>query len=81
MKSNRIVLTSWDWTMDEAANNLDIPWPKIQKAVGEDHLRWLLNQPVDRCQLVLDTTGDRLKLVAEFFDQKTLTTYHLMWAK
>ena len=81
MKTSRIVLTSWDWTMDEASNNLDIPWPKVQKSVGEDHLRWLLDQPIDQCQLVLDTSGDRLKLVAEFFDQKTLMTYHLMWAK
>lgn len=67
--------------MDEAANNLDIPWPKIQQVIGEDHLRWLLAQEEDHCQLVLDSSGLKLKLVAEFFDDKTLTTYHLMWAK
>lgn len=81
MKTDRIVLTSWDWSMDEAANNLDIPWPIVQKDIGEDHLRWLLAQPKNQCQLVLDSSDRRLKLVAEFFDEKTLMTYHLMWAK
>jgi hypothetical protein len=81
MRTNRIVLASWDWTIDEAANNLDIPWPKVQRIIGEDQLRWLLDLPGDQCQLVLDRSSDRLKLVAEFFDEVTLTAYYLMWAK
>jgi hypothetical protein len=81
MKSERIFLADWDWHMDEAANNLDIPWPKIQRAIGEDQLRWLLALPKNQCQLVLDSNGTKLKLVAEFYDNRALTVYHLMWAK
>jgi hypothetical protein len=81
MKTERITLTSWDWMLSESENYLDIPWPKVQRAIGEDHLKWLLKQPGEYCQLVVDRYGTTIKLVAEFYDEKTLTTYHLMWAK
>jgi hypothetical protein len=81
MKSERITLTSWDWAVGESENYLDIPWPRVQRAIGDDHLRWLLKQPKEYCQLVLDRNGTSIKLVAEFYDDYTLTAYHLMWAK
>ena len=81
MKSNRIELTSWEYTTDESANYLDIDWPRVQRNVGPEQISWLLKLPKNYCQLVLDKSGSKVKLVAEFYDQKTLTAYHLMWAK
>lgn len=81
MKSNKILLTEWEWTTDEAANNLDIDWPRVQKNIGSDHLKWLLSQTKENCQLILETNCTKVKLVAEFYNEKLLTTYHLMWAK
>jgi hypothetical protein len=81
MKTHRFNLLSWEYTTDESANFLDIDWPVVQKALGQDQLSWLLKQPKTHCQLVLDKSGTNVKLVAEFYDEKTLTTYHLMWAK
>ena len=81
MKTNRIKLAEWAYTTDESANYLDIDWPKVQRLLGDDHLEWLLKQPKTHCQLVLDKKGDDIKLVAEFYDERTLLSYHLMWAK
>jgi hypothetical protein len=82
MKINRITLT--EWTIDDS-EYIDIDWPKVQKAIGSDHLEWLLKQPNNLCQLVLDKQSQlhssNVKLIAEFYDDKLLTYYHLMWAK
>lgn len=81
MRNSRIELTSWEYTTDESANYLDIDWPKVQRSVGREQINWLLQQPHENCQLVLDKTGSSIKLMAEFYDEKTLLAYHLMWAK
>ena len=81
MKSKKVLLTSWEWTTDEAAHNLDIDWPRVQRNIGSDHLKWLLAQDKESCQLLLETNSTCIKLVAEFYNEHTLTTYHLMWAK
>lgn len=78
MKTSRIVLTQW---FPSEGEDIDIDWPKVQKTIGVDQLEWLLKQPHDICQLVLDKAESKIKLVAEFYDDKTLTAYHLMWAK
>lgn len=81
MKTSRIELTSWEYTTDESANYLDIDWPRVQRSVGKEQINWLLKQPKNYCQLVLDKSGSNVKLVAEFYHEQTLVTYHLMWAK
>jgi len=81
MKTHRFKLTEWEYTTDEAANYYDIDWPKVQKEVGQDEIAWLLKQPKTSCQLILDRSGTNVKLVAEIYDENTLLTYHLMWAK
>ena len=81
MKTSRIELTSWEYTTDESANYLDIDWPRVQRSVGKEQINWLLKQPKDCCQLVLDKSGAKVKLIAEFYHQQTLVYYHLMWAK
>jgi hypothetical protein len=81
MMTSRIELFSWEYTTDESANHLDIDWPRVQQAVGVDQIKWLRSQHTDKCQMVLDKSGPTVKLMAEFYDQKVLTAYHLMWAK
>ena len=81
MKSSRVVLSEWDWAVSESDNYLDIPWPRVQRDIGVDQVQWLLKRPKEHCQLVLDRSGTRVKLIAEFYDDRALTTYHLMWAK
>ena len=79
MKTKRIAL--FEWEINSAQDNIDIDWPKLHRAVGEELVQWILDQPITKCQLVVDKVRDKHKLVAEFYDPKVLTAYHLMWAK
>ncbi len=74
MKSFRVVLADW------VSDDLYIDWPQVHKKLGLEQVDWLLNQPRDRCQLVLDRNEVNNKLVAEFYCEQTLTAYYLMWA-
>jgi hypothetical protein len=78
MKSRRVVLTQW---FPQEGEYIDIDWPKVQKTIGVDHLAWLLKQPKDQCQLVLDKSQSKVKLVAEFYSESLAVNYHLLWAK
>lgn len=61
---------------------LDIDWPRVQKAIGEDHLEWLYKQPVEDCQLMLEFSPRGKKtLVVEFYNEQLSKTYALMWSK
>jgi hypothetical protein len=77
MKTKRLELYSWFSTDDR----IEIDWPKVHKTLGTDQTRWLLDQNNTACQLVVDKVNNNYTLVAEFYDNKTLTAYHLMWAK
>lgn len=76
MKTTRIDLVNWTSFED----NIDIDWPMVQRKVGKEKVEWLLKQPKDQCQLVVDKVLNDLKLVAEFYDNKLLMQYHLMWS-
>jgi hypothetical protein len=76
MKTNRVVLADWIST----DLYIDIDWTAVHKKLGLDQLDWLLSLPPDQCQLVLDKHEVNNKLVAEFYDERTLLAYHLMWA-
>lgn len=76
MKTSRIVLA--DWVSNDLY--LDIDWPAVHKKLGLEQLDWLLQQPAEHVQLVLDKADINFKLVAEFYDERTLLTYHLMWS-
>ena len=78
MKSRRVVLTQW---FPQEGEYIDIDWPKVQKTIGVEHLEWLLKQPKDQCQLVLDRSQSKIKLVAEFYSDSLAVHYHLLWAK
>lgn len=79
MKNNRVELLKW--LPKEGEENIEIDWPKVHKTIGLDHTKWLLNQPLNVCQLVLERRDIYCRLVAEFYDDRVLTNYHLMWAK
>lgn len=71
--------TIFKWNEDPK-DNIDIDWPSVHKAVGSDHIKWLEDQPLSTCQLVLEMVGNEFKLVAEFYNKTTAHTYMLMWA-
>lgn len=77
MKTKRIELYKW---LPEASEVIEIDWPKVHKTIGLDHTNWLLKQPSDICQMVLERDDIYCRLVAEFYCDRTLTQYHLMWA-
>jgi hypothetical protein len=76
MKTFRVVLA--DWVSTDLY--IDIDWPTVHKKLGLEQIDWLLNQPKDKCQLVLDKNDVNNKLVAEFYDEQILTAYYLMWS-
>ena len=83
MKTSKIELLKW---LPSEHENIEIDWPKVHKTIGLDHVEWLLKQPKSQCQLVLEKSHDaafqdQCRLVAEFYNEKTLINYHLMWAK
>jgi hypothetical protein len=78
MKSKRVELLKW---LPQEGENIEIDWPKVHKTIGLDHTKWLLSQPLNVCQLILERNDMHCRLVAEFYDDKALTHYHLMWAK
>ena len=78
MKNNRVELLKW---LPEPSEYIEISWPKVHKTLGLDQTKWLLSQPHNICQLVLERNDMYCRLVAEFYDEHTLTIYHLMWAK
>ena len=78
MKTERGELLKW---LPQEGEVLEIDWPKVHKTIGVDHTSWLLKQPHDLCQLILERNDMYCRLVAEFYDNRALVNYHLMWAK
>jgi hypothetical protein len=78
MKTERVELLKW---LPSEGEVLEIDWPKVHKTLGIDHTQWLLKQPHDLCQLILERNDIYCRLVAEFYDNHALVNYHLMWAK
>jgi hypothetical protein len=83
-----IKVTLYEWKYKNTIKNsvpedfFDIDWPKVQKEIGEDHIKWIWEQPKEDCQLMLElgNQGNR-KLIVEFYNNKTAQTYGLMWAR
>lgn len=78
MKTSKIELLKW---LPEESEAIEIAWPKVHKTIGVDQTKWLLAQPRNACQLVLERNDMYCRLIAEFYDSHTLLQYHLMWAK
>jgi hypothetical protein len=78
MKTNKVELLKW---LPSEGETIEIDWPKVHKTIGLDQTNWLLKQPDDLCQLVLERNDMYCRLVAEFYNRDVLATYYLMWAK
>ena len=78
MKNNKVELLKW---LPSEGENIEIDWPKVHKTIGIDQTKWLLKQPQNLCQLMLERNDMYCRVIAEFYDDDTLINYHLMWAK
>jgi hypothetical protein len=78
MKTNKVELLKW---LPQEGEYIAIDWPKVHKTIGLDQTKWLLSQPEDCCQIVLERRDMFCRLVAEFYNGHALVNYHLMWAK
>lgn len=78
MKTERVELLKW---LPQEGETIEIDWPKVHKTIGIDHTKWLLKQPHDLCQMILERNDMYCRLIAEFYDSRVLVNYHLMWAK
>lgn len=76
MKTSRITLTRWI----SHELYLDVDWPAVQRTVGTAQLQWLLRQPPEHCQLVLDQQYPYHSLVAEFYTAAALAAYQAQWS-
>lgn len=79
MKCERVELLKWIAEEDE--QDIDIDWPKVHRSIGSDHLNWLLKQPEECCQIVLERQHTLCRLVVEFYSDRSYTEYHMLWAK
>ncbi len=78
MKTSKIELLKW---LPEEGENIEINWPKVHRAIGLDQTNWLLKQDHTDCQVVLERNDMYCRLIAEFYTDRSLATYYLMWAK
>ncbi len=78
MRKSKVELLKW---LPSEGEYIDIDWPKVHKTIGLDQTNWLLKQPIEACQLMLERNDMYCRLIAEFYNEKTLVEYHLMWAK
>ena len=78
MRTSKVELLKW---LPEEGENIEINWPKVHRAIGLDQTNWLLKQDHTDCQVVLERNNMYCRLVAEFYTERSLATYYLMWAK
>jgi hypothetical protein len=77
MKTERISLYKW-YSKEDV---IEVNWPEVHKTIGADHLEWILKQPKDQCQLVVDKLNTNFELMAEFYNERVLVEYWMRWAK
>lgn len=78
MKTSKVELLRW---LPEEGEYIEINWPKVHRTIGLEHTKWLLAQDHTDCQVVLERRDMHCRLIAEFYNEKILTAYHLLWAK
>jgi len=78
MKTSKVELLKW---LPEEDEIIEVDWPKVHRTIGLEHTKWLLNQDHTECQVVLERNDMYCRLTAEFYNERILATYYLMWAK
>ena len=83
MKIERVFLCEWLGDHDDDYN--DIPWPMVHEWAGYDTIRWINQQDLRSCQMVLERGTDFskgfIKLYVEFLDPALRTEFALRFAK
>lgn len=71
----------YQWPKDDRPNKyLDIDWPAVHKEVGADCINWIQKQGENNCCLHLELFDKGSRLIVEFFNQKTRSTFYMMWS-
>jgi len=65
MKSNSY--TVYHWTSTEP--DLDIDWPRVHETLGRDCVEWLMQQPTEQVQMIVEQQGMAHRLVLEFYQE------------
>lgn len=83
MKSDRVLLA--EWLGDSTDGYTDIPWPLIHDRAGDEIVRWLNQQDLSGCQMILEkasgvSTGKQ-RLYAEFYQPALRTEFALRFGK
>lgn len=79
MRTSKIELDSWAADLTEPT--IDIDWPRVQRKIGRRSVEWLLKQPAETCQLMVEKTNNTYRLVAEFYDDLALDHFKLLYHK
>ena len=66
----------YQWTSTDP--DLDIDWPRVHQELGVDCVRWLNQQPLDQCQLVVERHGNLHTLTAEFYCRSSYTKFMML---
>lgn len=74
MKTDRYLIYQWRCTEPE----LDIDWPRVHQELGSECLRWLNEQTLDQCQLVVECQDTAHSLVVEFYCQDRYREFLLL---
>lgn len=77
MKTSKVELLKW---LPDDGENIEINWPKVHRTIGTEQTKWLISQEHTKCQMILERNDIYCRLMAEFYDEKTLATYYLLWS-
>lgn len=81
MKSRKVILSRYEDNHPIYRSpfkfNEDYFWNEIQLSHGESIKKWLKALPKSQAQLVIVQKSESVDLVAEFFDDKILTSFLL----
>lgn len=66
------------WPVSPTSTDYDIDWPRVQRVVGTAGVGWLINQPLDVCQMVLEKRNGNYTLIVEFADDIVRDAFNLM---
>lgn len=80
MKTSKIFLHKWFGNSTD--DYIDIPWPQVHQAVGQDTITWLRARDQTQVQLILEQARDGSQhLYADFYNLALRNEFALIFAK